>query len=174
MRYTKNSLKPKRNIPFQTLLMDFRQIRTVCLNLLCLGLLVACSSSDDDLLSGQAVPNGLAPLTAEQIRTAFTGNSVYSENVKQMGRTANAILYHETPGTIRMRAWGRWGKITDKGVWDVNDAGDYCAQWSGILAARGKVCFKIYKNNEQVFFVPSDTRSKSRTGTLLPGNYLDS
>ena len=176
MCYVNNTRKVRQSTRFQALLKDSRQLRMTGLSIVCLGLLAACSSSDDDLSNGQAVPKGFAPLTAEQIKTAFTGNSLYSENMNEAGQNANAILYHETSGKIRMRAWGHWGKLTDKGVWDISDAGDYCAQWSGMLATRGKICFKIYKNGDQVFLIPSNDKGKAkrRTGTLLPGNYLDS
>ncbi len=174
MYYTKHTRNVWQTTRFQTLLMVSRHLRMTCISILCLGLLAACSSSDDNVPSGQAVPNGLEPLTAEQIKTAFTGNSIYTENMNEAGQSANAILYHENSGKIRMRAWGHWGKLTDKGVRDVSDAGDYCAKWNGMLAARGKICFKIYKKGDQVFLVPHNAQGKRRTGTLLPGNYLDS
>jgi len=135
----------------------------------------ACSFSDDDTLpSGHAIPQGLKPLNAEQIKTAFGGNSLYAEDKTDGGQVFNAILFHEKSGKVRVRAWGDWGKLTDKGTWRVSAEGNYCAVWEGKLAARGNQCFRIYREDDQVFMVPSKGSGKNRSGTLLPGNYLDS
>jgi hypothetical protein len=175
MRLKRHTRQAWRSANVPILPTNFNQLRITCLSLLCALVLTACSSADkDDLPSSQAIPADLKPLSSEQIKTALSGNSLYSEDVNEMGQNANAILYHEKSGKIRMRAWGHWGKLTDQGTWDISDAGDYCTKWNGMLARRGKICFKVYQNGDQVYLVPTNTKGKRRIGTLLPGNYLDS
>jgi hypothetical protein len=143
---------------------------------LALTLFIAgCSLSDDETLpAGTVVPKGLKPLTADQIKTAFGGNSLYSEDKTDAGQGFNAILYHDKSGKVRVRAWGDWGKLTDKGTWQVSAEGHYCSSWEGKLSSRGRECYKIFREDDQVFLVPSGSAGKNRSGTLLPGNYLDS
>lgn len=154
---------------------SWHEIKRIFCLLALVVLVGACSFSDDETLpSGQAVPQGLKPLSADEIKSAFGGNSLYSEDTTDSGQGFNAILFHEKSGKVRVRAWGDWGKLTDRGTWNVSKDGSYCAVWEGKLSARGTRCFKIYREDDQVFLVPSKGAGKNRSGTLLPGNYLDS
>lgn len=142
---------------------------------LLLSLLAACSSSSEATLpDGQRIPASLKPLSGAQITAAFGGNSLYSEGQIVKGRKLNAIIFHEKSGAVRVRAWGDWGKLNDRGTWVVNSDGQYCALWKGPLAALGEKCFRIFRDDDQVYLAPIERGGTTRSGTLLPGNYVDS
>lgn len=109
---------------------------------------------------------GKQPMTAAEIRTAFTGNSL-------TGTAKDGSIFHvyfADQSTLR----GIWrdGSVVDRdsGTWSVSDDGVYCSTWKNLRDGTEK-CWRIYLgvDGDLTWFLPDGTNDDD-DGRLVPGN----
>ncbi|MBZ0215724.1 MAG: hypothetical protein K8F25_04155 [Fimbriimonadaceae bacterium] len=85
------------------------------------------------------------PLSAEELRAAMAGNSVY------VGAGGSEFAaYHNSNGSLAGRAWGTGQEQTGAGSWKIDEKGQYCRKWDNAWSGGQWGCFKVYKEGEQL------------------------
>lgn len=120
------------------------------------------------LISGCAtIPDGVEPLTAVEVRSIFSGNSVYIK-----GQQFEYSAYLNADGTYKGKAWGSWGEDPSRGTWKITDEGLICYKSS---LNNTKNCRKMYPDpkNEKAYIgvnVSGKAKTKIVTYNIFPGN----
>ena len=85
------------------------------------------------------------PLSADELRSAMAGNSVY------VGAGGSEFAaYHNSDGSLAGRAWGTGQEQTGNGSWKIDEKGQYCRKWDNSWSGGQWGCFKVYKEGEQL------------------------
>ncbi len=85
------------------------------------------------------------PLSAEELRTAMAGNSVY------VGAGGSEFAaYHNGNGNLSGRAWGSGTEQSGSGSWKINEEGQYCRKWDNTWSGGQWGCFKVYQEGPQL------------------------
>jgi hypothetical protein len=104
--------------------------------------LAACASAPN--AEQYAAENKVSPLTAEELRAAFTNHSLTGNDSKSGG---TYTIYYDANGEQR----GTWANGADEdsdvGRWEVTDEGRLCSVWNKWMKAERR-CFLVYPDSD--------------------------
>jgi hypothetical protein len=120
-------------------------------------------------LQQQAAAAQQTALTAQQVRTTLSGNTVY-ERSERPGNVYEAKILFAPDGTMIGRAWGDWGEQSDTGKWRVSDAGEWCRTWATQWDAGKEGCFKVFRSGDILQMVQTSGVGRNHQLTVLAGN----
>lgn len=106
------------------------------------------------------------PMTADEIRAAFTGNSL-------TGTAKDGSIFHVYfADEATLRGIWRDGVVVDRdgGSWSVSEDGVYCSSWTKLRDGAEK-CWRIYQgaDGDLTWFLPDGTNDDDNS-RLVPGN----
>ena len=125
--------------------------------------LFGCTSTAE-----QMAEKGIEPMTAAEIREAFTGNSAYIK-----GPDWEYTGYYNPDGTLIGRSWWQGGEETATATWEIKDDGLLCRDWDNDWGGGGYGCARMYRDGENIVYdnvSGSAGKYPSLTLTLSEGN----
>jgi tetratricopeptide (TPR) repeat protein len=113
------------------------------------------------LPEGEAAPR-VAPLTAAELRSLYSGNTIAGENRYEM----QFHIYHAPDGKGFVRlSTGQ----TYEGTWEITDDGQKCENWPN-WGGGIKECLIIFKKGDEYAAWFADGSRMTSTFKILPGN----
>jgi hypothetical protein len=104
-------------------------------------------------------------LSAEEVTSMLTGNSVYAGD----GNFQFAAL-HEADGALKGKSWN--GEVTETGTgnWKVEASGAYCRKWENSWAGGEWGCFKVFRHGNELTMERVSGAGANGEMTLVAGN----
>lgn len=120
------------------------------------------------VLGCATIPDGVEPLTADELRSILPGNSVYIK-----GQQFEYAGYYFKNGDFKGRAWGSWGEEREQGTWEITDDGLICYKYD--KTGQEGNCRQLYpdKKKQNAYIavnVSGKTRHKILTYNIVSGN----
>lgn len=137
-------------------------MKTIVVVLPVLAVLFAgCIKTDKE----RALANGAKPLTKQEAREQFTGNTAVG-TITQYG--LNYVVYYDADGRITGTLSGG---VSDnaRGTWRINDRGQVCNEWSKASWRNGPACNTYYKEGD-AYKVFLDEGGVASIGRIEKGN----
>ena len=130
--------------------------------------LTACASVEDKI-SERITAEGATPLTAAEIRTTLTGNSVFEKFKTAKGNPAKFTGYYKD-SVVLGRSWGSGWDEKDQAIWRATKNNEYCRSWKKWRDGK-EGCFTIYRlSDTELAFVAVSGSAKSGIAKLETGN----
>ncbi len=130
--------------------------------------LMACESMDTKV-ANQIAESGATALTADEIRTTMSGNSVYEKGKTSKGNPMQFTGYYQD-GTMKGRAWGSGWDETDTGTWKATENNEFCRMWSNWRDGK-EGCFKLYRlSDTEIAWEAVSGAGSMSISSIEPGN----